>query len=138
MATERLFLDTSYVVALLNRKDQCHAKAVGLQLRLDQAEVWVTEVVLIEIGDTLGGWNRRAAFEFIEQCYQTTNMKVVSHDTALVRQALQLFASRMDKDWGLTDCISFVVMKDHGLTDALTADRHFIQAGFRALMSEEP
>lgn len=49
-------------------------------------------------------------------------------------QALTLYQSRSDKTWGLTDCISFVVMQQHNLTDALTADRHFIQAGFRALM----
>jgi uncharacterized protein len=47
------------------------------------------------------------------------------------------FRSRLDKDWGLTDCVSFVLMKEYGLTDALSADRHFVQAGFRALLLEE-
>ena len=45
-----------------------------------------------------------------------------------------LFAARKDKDWSLTDCISFVVMQEHGITDALTADHHFEQAGFVALL----
>ena len=43
---------------------------------------------------------------------------------------------RSDKSWSLTDCISFVVMGEHGITDALTGDRHFEQAGFRALLRE--
>jgi len=63
-------------------------------------------------------------------------MSVVSVDTTLLTRALDLFESRADKEWGLTDCISFVVMGDRGLADAATGDRHFQQAGFRALMAE--
>jgi predicted nucleic acid-binding protein len=61
-------------------------------------------------------------------------MKVVSVDTSLLNRGLDLYHSRPDKDWGLTDCISFVVMREQNLIDALTADRHFVQAGFRALL----
>jgi hypothetical protein len=50
---------------------------------------------------------------------------------------LDLYAQRPDKDWSLTDCISFIVMRQHGLTDALTGDRHFQQAGFKALLAHE-
>jgi hypothetical protein len=45
-----------------------------------------------------------------------------------------LYGERMDKDWPLTDCISFVVMQREGITDALTGDRHFEQAGFVPLL----
>jgi predicted nucleic acid-binding protein len=44
------------------------------------------------------------------------------------------YESRPDKAWSLTDCISFVVMNQHGLTEALTGDHHFEQAGFTALL----
>jgi uncharacterized protein len=47
------------------------------------------------------------------------------------------YRNRKDKAWGLTDCISFVVMQDQNLTVALTADRHSVQADFRALLLEE-
>ena len=47
---------------------------------------------------------------------------------------MQMMAARKDKDWSLTDCISFVVMHERGLPDALTTDKHFEQAGFRALL----
>ena len=52
----------------------------------------------------------------------------------LYQRAFALYCQRMDKEWGLTDCISFVVMRERGLTEALSADKHFEQAGFRALL----
>ncbi|KAF5428591.1 hypothetical protein C5S39_11130 [Candidatus Methanophagaceae archaeon] len=53
-----------------------------------------------------------------------------------MQRAIDFYRDREDKEWGLTDCISFIVMGDQGLTDALTADEHFEQAGFRALLRE--
>jgi len=55
--------------------------------------------------------------------------------TTLFNDGLQLYTTRQDKDWSLTDCISFVVMGEYGLTEALTGDRHFQQAGFNALLA---
>lgn len=49
---------------------------------------------------------------------------------------MQLYQSRLDKTWDLTDCISFIVMQDQGLIDAVTVDKHFVQVGFRALLLE--
>ena len=59
----------------------------------------------------------------------------MSIDSTLFRRAVDLYRNRPDKKWGLTDCMSFVVMQQENLTDVLTADEHFTQAGFRALMS---
>jgi predicted nucleic acid-binding protein len=61
-------------------------------------------------------------------------MRVVNISSQLFYQGLTLYESRLDKNWGLVDCISFVVMEQQNLTDALTSDRHFIQAGFQALL----
>ncbi len=80
--------------------------------------------------------NRLGAVQFIQQCYNTANLQVVTVDTSLLTRALQLYNERPDKTWGFTDCISFVVMREQGLTDAVTADMHFVQAGFRALLRE--
>jgi hypothetical protein len=55
-------------------------------------------------------------------------------DSQLLERAMQLMNERQDKDWSLTDCTSFIVMKDRGIHEALTADRHFEQAGFAALL----
>jgi hypothetical protein len=137
MSDERLFLDTVFIQALLNKRDQYHAIARAFLPRVRAAaEVWVTEAVLVEVGNALGAVNRSAAVQFIQQCYNTPNLGVVTVDTPLLNRALQLYSERPDKTWGLTDCISFVVMWDQGLTDAVTADVHFVQAGFRALLRE--
>lgn len=135
MAGERLFLDTVFIEALLNRRDDLHLLAVSLlPLVRNAAQVWVTEAVLTEVGNALSAVDRMAAVQFIQSCYQTANLHVLSVDTPLLTRALQLYQARPDKTWGLTDCISFVVMEEQGLTDAVTADRHFVQAGYRALM----
>ena len=96
----------------------------------------MTEAVLIEVGNALSAINRTAAVQFIQQCYQTANLQVVSVDTRLLTRALQLYHERPDKTWGVTDCISFVVMQEQGLINAVTADEHFVQAGYRALLRE--
>ncbi|HAA31514.1 MAG TPA: nucleic acid-binding protein [Cyanobacteria bacterium UBA8553] len=137
MNGDQLFLDTVFIQALLNRRDQYHDKAKTFLPRLrNAAEVWVTEAVLIEVGNALSAVNRTAAIQFIEQCYRTDNIRVVTVDTQLLTYAMQLYQTRPDKSWGLTDCISFVVMEEQGLMDALTADIHFVQAGYRALLRE--
>lgn len=133
----RLFLDTYYVQALLNPRDPHHARALALLPHVKQAaEVVITEAVFAEVGNALSGTPRlrQLAAAFIRRCYIEANMAVVPVDTALLTRALELFESRADKEWGLTDCISFVVMRDRNLLDAATGDRHFQQAGFRAMM----
>ncbi len=138
MNTSRFFLDTAYVLALLNPKDIYHKQAKTLLPSLRVAyEVWITEAVLIEIGNALARSNRSAAVAFINGCYVTPNVRVVSVDSTLLRRAVDLYRGREDKEWGLTDCISFIVMEDQSFTEALTTDEHFQQAGFRALLREE-
>lgn len=136
MKPTRFFLDTAFVQALLNKNDQYHRIA---KLRLNELrtakEVWITEAILIEIGNALSVAHR-AAVRFINQCYATPNIHVVPVDTKLLNRALDLYDERADKEWGLTDCLSFVMMSDQSLTDAMTPDRHFLQAGFRALMRD--
>ncbi len=137
MSDERLFLDTVFIQALLNKRDQYHVQARTFLPRVRvAASVWVTEAVLVEVGNALSAVNRPAAVQFIQQCYNTANLRVVTVDTPLLNRALQLYNERPDKTWGLTDCISFIMMWDRGLIDAVTADVHFVQAGFRALLRE--
>jgi len=138
MSSERLFLDTAFIQALLNPRDAYHKQAKELFPRIRLAsEVWITEAILVEVGNALSAFNRKSAVQFIQQCYRTDNIKVIGIDTTLLMQALALYQSRSDKTWGLTDCISFVVMQQNNLTDAVTGDRHFVQAGFRALMLQD-
>lgn len=135
MSSERFFLDTAYILALLNARDHYHETARAFFPRMRTAqEVWVTEAILIEVGNILARSNRAEAAAFIRTCETTSNIRIVPVDTALFGRALALYEQRSDKTWGLTDCLSFVVMQDHGLSDALTADDHFRQAGFRVLL----
>jgi predicted nucleic acid-binding protein len=138
MSGDRFLLDTVFVQALLNGRDQYHPKAVALYPRIERAEKWVTGAILIEIGDGLSSIAREVASRFIKRCYEAPDTRVIGVDQELIRRALDLYEARPDKTWSLTDCISFVVMQDNGLTAALTADKHFVQAGFRALLLEEP
>ena len=133
MKANRFFLDTAYVLALLNPKDTYHKYAKALLPSIHSArEVWLTEAVLIEIANALASSNRSAAVAFINSCYVTPNVRIISVDSKLLKRAINLYENRGDKEWGLTDCISFIVMDDNDLTVAFTADDHFVQAGFRA------
>lgn len=123
---------------MLNQRDQYHVSAKAFLPRVrSAAEVRITEAVLVEVGNALSAYDRVAASIVIGQCYRTANMCKVTVDTALLRETLTSYGSRADKRWGLTDCISFVVMLQHDLTDAVTADEHFVQAGFRALLRDD-
>lgn len=139
MSEERILMDTAFVLALLDKNDEHHGKAKDLFPRARAArELWTTEAILVEIGNGSSRIpnHRQKAFTFIRQYQAATNTQIVNVSTELLDRALDLYNSRQDKTWGLTDCISFVVMQDEHLTDALTVDGHFQQAGFRALMTE--
>jgi hypothetical protein len=73
----------------------------------------------------------------IEHLVRRADVEVVALSQDLWQRAWDLYRNRPDKAWSLTDCISFLVMHDAGLSDALTPDEHFRQAGFRAVMLEE-
>jgi predicted nucleic acid-binding protein len=134
------FVDTAYVLALVNTRDQWQAAAARWKYHLytQRRRLITTEYVLIEIGDGLSAVRfRQHAARSIREL-SGPFVEVVPASAALFDTALALYQGRPDKDWGLTDCASFVVMTDRGLTDALTADDHFRQAGFRPLLLEEP
>lgn len=137
MSGERLFLDANFVAGYLNSRDQHHTSAKNLMPRIKGAtEVLVTEAILIEVGNLLHSTHREQAAQFIASCYTTDNITVIPVDTVLLLRALDFYRERSDKHWGLTDCISFIVMRDRKILAAATADSDFQQAGFRALMLE--
>ena len=93
---------------------------------------------MLEIGNALSRQRfRQEAITLLDYFESDPNVEIVPISVPLYQRAVRLFRDRPDKDWGLTDCVSFIVMEDYGLTWALTSDNHFIQAGFRALLLEE-
>lgn len=132
-----LFLDTAYAIALSVASDANHDRAVELAERLEreQAKLVTTQAVLLEIGNALSRRRyREAAVQLLEALEQDPQVECVPLTDELYRHAFDLFRNRPDKDWGMIDCASFVVMNQRGITDALTTDEHFEQAGFRALL----
>lgn len=134
----KVFVDTSYVLALFNTSDDFHTKAKELKYLTDPpSTVIITEAILLEIGNALSKPNlRQKCAAFIRGFYETENVQVIPLTTALIKEGLEFFNKRQDKEWGLIDCISFVVMKKHGIRYALACDEHFIQAGFKAILLE--
>lgn len=139
MPTTEVFLDTSYAIALASPKDQYHGRAEALaeQLEQNRTRLVTTRAVLLEIGGALARQRyRSAAVELLDSLEKDPSVEIIPLSESLYAKAFQLYRDRPDKEWSLTDCVSFVVMQDRGLTEALTTDDHFRQAGFRALLLE--
>jgi predicted nucleic acid-binding protein len=132
-----VFADTSYLVAFCGPSDSLHARA--LELSATQfGEIVTTEYVLVETGGLLMHPDDRPTYlNLVRDLQSDPSFKIVPASKQLFRAGLELFAKRPDKSWSMVDCISFVVMKQRRLKDALTADRHFVQAGFRALLRDD-
>ncbi len=130
-----VFADTFYFLALLNPSDQAHGKAVAFTSS-NAVRMVTTDWVLTELADGLAR-SRRGRTEFLgtlADLQADADVTIVPCDHALMGEGVQLYAQRADKEWSLTDCISFVVMTKEGITDGLTGDHHFEQAGFVALL----
>jgi predicted nucleic acid-binding protein len=132
-----LFVDASYVIALAISADELHGEAVEWAdwLRSNPTGLVTTRAVLLEIGNALARLRfRTAGVAVLETMEADPRVQVVPLSDELWSEAFSLFRSRKDKGWGMTDCISFVVMHRLGISGALTADHHFEQAGFQALL----
>lgn len=127
------FADSHYYLALLNRHDEDHARAV--QRSQEARRIVTTQWILMEVGDGLAAPRRRLRFlQLLALLMARSDVEVIHASDEQFQRAAKLYADRPDKAWSLTDCTSFVVMQDRNLREALTADRHFEQAGFVALL----
>lgn len=131
---KRTLIDTGYITALVSERDEYHEKANELVEIYDSKPLLVTDAVLLEIGNSLSRSHNYSAIEIFEEFFVSEEVEIVRLDETLFNKAFELYKSHADKSWGLVDCVSFVVMKENGINDALTCDKHYVQAGFRALM----
>lgn len=132
----RTFVDSLFVIALVNRRDQYHGQALALAASLRGEPLLTTDAILLEIGNGLARSHKKEAVAILEELRTADELKMVHLTPGLFERAFHLYKTRQDKEWGLVDCVSFVVMQDEGVQSALTFDRHFRQAGFEALMRE--
>jgi predicted nucleic acid-binding protein len=125
---EMIFADAFYFIALYSDTDVYHERAVELS-RANFGKVVTTEYVLIEYADAMAGTQHRMHVDsFVTFLRSDRTFEVVDGSRKLLDLGMALYADRPDKNWSLTDCTSFVVMKQRGITEALTHDHHFKQA----------
>jgi predicted nucleic acid-binding protein len=131
---KKVFADTHYFIALLSQSDEDHTRAVSWT-RNPTGFLVTTEWIMTELADGLSRSKRRGMFAQLRQrLLANPDYQVIPFDMSLCGEGVALYDSRSDKSWSLTDCVSFVVMQREGITEALTGDHHFEQAGFVALL----
>ncbi len=133
---DKVFVDTSFVLALINEHDQYHDQAEVLSFKFEQSFLITTVAVLLEIGNALAKDFRKEANEVLKLLRHSNSVEVVEIDQRLFEKALDIYEKYNEKTWGLVDCISFVVMGERGSTNVLTFDRDFTEAGFMVVTTE--
>lgn len=136
-----VFLDTSGLIAVANSDDQWHdaAEAVWHSLVESGVRLITTSLVLVEPGDGLSRIQyRQLALDIYGRLQSSPRVSIIHATPDHTERGWQLFRHRRDKEWGVTDCVSIVVMRDWGVTEVFSSDHHFEQAGFEVLLRAEP
>jgi len=136
-STNLIYVDAAGWIALVNRRDALHTEAVRIykQRLQEQCQIITSSVVLLEVGNWLSPAPLRGlAIDLLHRIEQSSRIEVVHVNRDLYARGWELYSNRLDKDWGAIDCISFVIMQERNLTEALTGDHHFEQAGFKVLL----
>ena len=135
---ESAFVDTGYLVAIANERDQWHDAALAARERLGSTRLVTTDEVLVEFLAAFSAFGRnvrRQAAKTVRDFMASTSVTVVPQSRESFLGGLERYENREDKDYSLVDCVAMNVMEEKGITRALTNDRHFEQEGFTVLMS---
>jgi uncharacterized protein len=135
-----VFADTAYWIAIIHPRDGLHQRAVEVSNALVPFKIVTSEMVLVEVLNTFsnrGPHLREAAVKTILEITNDPTIDVAPQTQRLFREALGLYQTRIDKEWSLTDCASFTIMNKRNIDEALTADHHYGQNGFKALLKSE-
>lgn len=133
----KVFVDTAAWIALINIDDDFHEQAqqVKNQLKKDRAQLITSDFILLEVADGLASPSIRfQTIHFINRLKEVQGLFILPINQILFNRGWKLYSQRLDKEWGLTDCISFGIMQELGITKAFTSDKHFEQAGFIRLL----
>ena len=135
-----VFADTGYWIAVLLPGDRLHDRATAMADAYDEATVATTQMVLTEVLNHVSGMGLRtklAATWLLEDLGSNPNVEIIPQTDVQFRAAVERYAGRGDQRWSLTDCASFLMMEERGITEALAFDRDFEQAGFIAPLRDE-
>jgi predicted nucleic acid-binding protein len=133
-----IFVDSGFLIALAKPRDALHRRAKAWTASINES-VLLTEYVLCEIVDALSPpLDRPKAHSLISEFAANPDSRLIGANSELFHAGLKLHSERPDKEWSLTDCISFQVMREWGLRQALAYDERFEQTGFEALLRPDP
>jgi len=131
------FVDTHYFVAIFQESDQWHETALTVESQISAYSFVTTDSVLCEVLNYFSGYGREIRFEvsaFIDDVLKDPAFVVLEQSRSLFLRGMELYRSRLDKGYSLTDCISINVCRDMEITEILTHDNHFTQEGFSILL----
>ncbi len=129
----KIFVDTSFIIALVNIRDQYHQQVISIASEYENQFLVITDAVILEVSNALSRRYKLEAIQIIENFFESENVEVVRLTPELFERGFSLYKNRRDQTWGLVDCISFIAMQDRKIDTALTFDRHFTQAGFKTI-----
>ncbi len=131
---KRVFGDAFFFLALLGERDAAHRQSRRICSE-QPLHIVTTQWVLAEVADGMARSDYRQQFiSFARHLADAPHLEIIPASAESFARGLARYCQRPDKQWSLTDCISYVVMEDEGLTEALTGDHHFEQAGFKILL----
>ena len=132
-----IFADAGFWIALMYPGDPLHGRARGIADDLGSTPIVTTQMVLAEALNFMAGLGesrRIFATELVQRLQGNPNVEIIPQSDSQFSASLTRYASRQDQTWSLTDCASFIVMEERGISEALAHDRDFEQAGFVALL----
>ena len=134
----RIFVDTNYFVAILNRNDRLHDVAIRRRRELGDGAIYVTLLAhLTEVLAYASGGNEQMRFDaarFVDRIRSSPEYEVIDGDRALFDEGLELYRRRLDKSYSHVDCMAMAVCKREKITEVLTGDRDFEREGFTILL----
>lgn len=134
-----IFADTFYWIALLNSKDTWHLQVVEVSQEISNSPLVISDGIIDELfayyskrGDLL----RLKVSEIYKSFLKDPTIQFVSYTPEIRQKGIALYEQRPDKGYSLVDCISMVIMKEMGIAEVLTNDKHFTQEGFTILFKD--
>ncbi len=134
---KKVFVDTSDFVAILQQRDQLHEKALSVEEKLGKAQKVTSELVLIEVLNYFCEFRedvKNFVIMSLNRYMSGTKVEVVACSSEQFQAGFDFYASRLDKGYSLTDCVSMNIMRERNISEILTNDDHFEQEGFRILL----